>query len=213
MTWSYWNSGCASLGVAPEKRCNPKEMRVWVRDGLVKFPRFTWFLDIFGEVYLENCSLKQITDGLVAFWVIKKKPCETECFTGNSWLWEKIVNLLVSPPFSWGGGVCKEIVCFQCGFNWVGIYYNDPTVGSRIPTHLLEVNNRSEKLLFLKSGFKHHRFGWGWSDPIILHRRFQGFRMIIRRSGKKWCKFWSFEKVLGFLWTTSLSRWCGSYQM
>lgn len=109
MTWSYWNSGCASLGVAPEKRCNPKEMQVWVRDGLVKFPRFTWFLDIFGEVYLENCSLKQITDGLVAFWVIKKKPCETECFTGNSWLWEKIVNLLVSPPFLGGVGCVRKL--------------------------------------------------------------------------------------------------------
>ena len=178
----------------------------------MKFPRFTWFL---GEEFLENCSLKQITDGLWPFGWLKRSLANRvlhweQLIMGerelSPCLWIAQIYCNNVPPLFLGGWGCKEIVCFQCCYNWVGIYHDlVPSEGRRIPTQPFGSQQQE---------WKHHRFGWGWSDPIILHRRFQGFRMIIRRSGQKWCKCLKiFEKVLSFLWTTSLSRWCGSYQM
>ena len=178
----------------------------------MKFPRFTWFL---GEEFLENCSLKQITDGLWPFGWLKRSLANRvlhweQLIMGR----ERIVSLLVDctnllqqrpSPFlaRWG---CKEIGCFQCCYNWVGIYHEPCPVGrsSDSDPTFRKSTNRSESttdsdeddriLLFYIVDSKD--FGWSSADP-----------------DKNDANVWNFEKVLCFLWTTSLSWWCGSYQM
>lgn len=133
MTRSYWNSGCASLRRRTGKDVTLKKRGFERRIGEVS----TIYL-IFGGRVSWKLFIKADNWWFVAFWVIKKKPCKPSASLGTvDYGRERIVSLLVDctnllqqrpSPFlaRWG---CKEIGCFQCCYNWVGIYHEPCPVG------------------------------------------------------------------------------------